>query len=85
MKKYFLIALISAIAMVMLPAKTQAQYNNPNIYANNMYLNYALSRRKARARANAKKKRVVRKAKKTEFNRNPIRRPRRKSNWVDIL
>ncbi len=79
MKKYFIVALIFAVALIVLPSKTQAQYN-PFIYNNNAYLTYALARRKARAKA--KSKRVVRKK---AIKRKVVRRTRRVSLLEDTF
>ena len=79
MKKYFIVALIFAVALIVLPAKTQAQYN-PFIYNNNAYLTYALARRKARAKA--KGKQVVRKK---AIKRKVVRRTRRVSLLEDTF
>jgi hypothetical protein len=77
MKKYILIAIIFAAALVVLPSKTQAQYN-PYIYNNNAYLQYALASQRARARG---RKKVVRKT----ARKRVVRKARRVSSLEDIV
>lgn len=79
MRKYFLVALILAVGIIIFPAKTQAQYN-PFIYNNNAYLTHALARSKARAKARSK--RVVRKK---TAKRKVVRRSRRVSLLENLI
>ncbi len=80
MKKYILIAIIFAAALVVLPSKTQAQYN-PYIYNNNAYLQYALASQRARAMRARGKKKVVRK----KARKRVVRKARRVSSLEDIV
>lgn len=75
MKKYLMIVAIFAVALVVLPAKTQAQYNP---YWNGTFLRYALASQRAKAMRARGKKKVIRK----KSSRKVVRR---RSSRVSML